>query len=240
MNYKKIYDDFISDRLQKQNIDGYFETHHIIPKSYGGLNKKENLIKLTAKDHFFAHMLLAKIYKGKMIFALNMMCKTRTQTHKNKSVYEVFKKQIAEEISKVNKNKIVKQETKDKLSATQTGRKHTIERIENNRKAQLGKVMTEEVKEKISKSLKGVKKPKEHGIKIAEYNRTRIFTEEHRQNISKSLKGLKQSDETRKRMSESKTGYKYPPQEQIECPHCKKIGGKANMKRYHFDNCRFK
>lgn len=240
MNYKKIYDDFISDRLQKQNIDGYFEIHHIIPKSYGGLNKKENLIKLTAKDHFFAHILLAKIYKGKMIFALNMMCKTRTQTHKNKSVYEVFKKQIAEEISKVNKNKIVKQETKDKLSATQTGRKHTIERIENNRKAQLGKVMTEEVKEKISKSLKGVKKPKEHGQKIAEYNRTRIFTEEHRQNISKSLKGLKQSDETRKRMSESKTGYKYPPQEQIECPHCKKIGGKANMKRYHFDNCRFK
>ncbi len=240
MNYKKIYDDFISDRLQKQNIDGYFETHHIIPKSYGGLNKKENLIKLTAKDHFFAHILLAKIYKGKMIFALNMMCKTRTQTHKSKSVYESFKKQIAKEISKVNKNKIVKQETKDKLSAAQTGRKHTLERIENNRKAHIGKVMTEEVKEKISKSLKGVKKPKEHGLKIAEYNRTRIFTEEHRQNISKSLKGLKQSDETRKRMSESKKGYKYPPQEQIECPYCKKIGGKANMKRYHFDNCRFK
>jgi hypothetical protein len=240
MNYKKIYDDFISDRLQKQIIDGYFETHYIVPKSYGGLNKKENLIKLTAKDHFFAHILLAKIYKGKMIFALNMMCKTRTQTHKNKSIYEVFKKQIAKEISKVNKNKIVKQETKDKLSKTQTGKKHTLERIENNRNAQLGKVMTEETKEKISQSLKGKKKPKEHGKKIAEYNRTRIFTEEHRQNISNSLKGSKLSDETKRKMSESKTGYKYPPQEQLECPYCKKTGGKVNMKRYHFENCKLK
>ena len=240
MNYKKIYDDFISDRIQKQNIDGYFETHHVVPKSYGGLDTKENLIKLTAKDHFFAHILLAKIYKGKMIFALNMMCKTRTQTHKNKSIYEIFKKQIAEEISKINKNKIVKQETRDKLSKTQTGRKHTPERIENMRKSQLGKVMPEEVKNKISMALKGKKKPKEHGEKIAEYNRTRIFTDEHRNNIANSLKGSKMSDETKKKMSESKKGYKYPPQEQIECPHCKKIGGKANMKRYHFDNCRFK
>jgi len=27
---------------------------------------------------------------------------------------------------------------------------------------------------------------------------------------------------------------------QVECPHCKKIGGQVNMKRYHFDNCKIK
>lgn len=27
---------------------------------------------------------------------------------------------------------------------------------------------------------------------------------------------------------------------QVECPHCHKVGGFINMKRYHFDKCKFK
>jgi len=26
----------------------------------------------------------------------------------------------------------------------------------------------------------------------------------------------------------------------VECPHCKKIGGRNQMKRYHFENCKYK
>jgi len=33
-------------------------------------------------------------------------------------------------------------------------------------------------------------------------------------------------------------GVKKGPQKNIECPHCNKIGGESNMKRYHFDNCK--
>jgi hypothetical protein len=29
-------------------------------------------------------------------------------------------------------------------------------------------------------------------------------------------------------------------QQKIECPYCKKIGRLAIMKRWHFDNCKFK
>jgi hypothetical protein len=29
-------------------------------------------------------------------------------------------------------------------------------------------------------------------------------------------------------------------QQKVECPHCNKIGNLINMKRYHFDNCKFK
>ena len=29
------------------------------------------------------------------------------------------------------------------------------------------------------------------------------------------------------------------PKRKVCCPHCNKIGGSSNMKRYHFDNCRF-
>ena len=31
---------------------GYYEKHHIQPKSLGGSNKKENLVRLTAREHF--------------------------------------------------------------------------------------------------------------------------------------------------------------------------------------------
>lgn len=240
MNYKKIYTDFISDRLTKQSIDDYFEIHHIIPRSYGGTNDKDNLIKLTAKDHFFAHILLAKIYKGKMIFALNMMCKTRETTHRSKHIYEVFKKQISEEISKVNKNKIVTQETRNKCSESLKGRKHSVERKEINRQSHLGKTMPDEVKEKISKALTGRKKPKGHGDKIAEINRNRIFTEEHRKNISNALKGKKIPEERVKRGIETRKLRGFIPQKVVECPYCKKNGGISNMRRYHFENCKLK
>lgn len=77
MNYSKIYDDFIEDRKLKASLvvssGQYYERHHIIPKSMGGSNKKANIIELTPEDHFFAHILLAKIYGGKMMKALFAM-----------------------------------------------------------------------------------------------------------------------------------------------------------------------
>jgi hypothetical protein len=38
-----------------------------------------------------------------------------------------------------------------------------------------------------------------------------------------------------KRMKENN-----PNSKKIECPHCKLIGGKINMIRYHFENCKYK
>jgi len=32
--------------------------------------------------------------------------------------------------------------------------------------------------------------------------------------------------------------HNHPNKVQVECPHCGKIGGAVNMKRYHFDNCK--
>ena len=70
MNYEKVYSSFIKDRKLKEKklIESgkYKESHHILPKSKGGTNKKINLIYLTAEDHIRAHLLLAKIYGGKM------------------------------------------------------------------------------------------------------------------------------------------------------------------------------
>lgn len=61
MNYHKLYNSIIQNRKQNA-IEGYTETHHIIPRSLGGTNDKENLVDLTAREHFICHLLLTKIY----------------------------------------------------------------------------------------------------------------------------------------------------------------------------------
>lgn len=94
MDYQKIYDDFIADRrIKESTISGYTEKHHIIPRSLGGDNSKENLIKLSAQDHYFAHELLAKIHGGGMWQALLLMSNRKTDSAKgaksNRSMYEL-------------------------------------------------------------------------------------------------------------------------------------------------------
>jgi len=49
--------------------------------------------------------------------------------------------------------------------------------------------------------------------------------------------GKIQSEESNKKRSLANKGRKYPL---ITCPSCNKIGGATTMKRWHFDNCKFK
>lgn len=71
MNYQKIYDAIIEKAKLRDEIECYYEKHHIIPKSLGGLDSIENLVKLTFKEHFVCHRLLTKIYpkENKMHYA---------------------------------------------------------------------------------------------------------------------------------------------------------------------------
>jgi hypothetical protein len=51
--------------------------------------------------------------------------------------------------------------------------------------------------------------------------------------------GVKLSEELKLRLSISQLG-KPKPQQKATCPHCNKVGALNNMKRYHFENCKFK
>lgn len=61
MNYQKHYD-LLINRAKNRKLDVYVEKHHVIPKCIGGSNDPDNLVELTAEEHYIAHMLLAKIY----------------------------------------------------------------------------------------------------------------------------------------------------------------------------------
>ena len=74
--YKKWYQNIIRNaRGRTASSDTYFEKHHILPKSLGGNDDKENLVKLTAREHFLVHLLLTKFTSGigrrNMCFALS-------------------------------------------------------------------------------------------------------------------------------------------------------------------------
>lgn len=75
MNYQRIYDQII-DRAKERKLEGYREKHHIIPKCMGGSNEKQNLIELTAREHFICHQLLIFIYpkSKKIAYAFWGMC----------------------------------------------------------------------------------------------------------------------------------------------------------------------
>jgi hypothetical protein len=55
----------------------YTELHHIIPAGMGGSDDKENLVRLSARQHFIAHLLLIKMTDGenrsKAISAIRQM-----------------------------------------------------------------------------------------------------------------------------------------------------------------------
>lgn len=63
MNYKRAYDDLIKRRqLHPLPADQYGERHHIVPRCLGGSNRKDNLVRLTAREHAICHLLLAKLH----------------------------------------------------------------------------------------------------------------------------------------------------------------------------------
>lgn len=81
--YKKMYDKFcdyckttsIRDRLKNRNINDYrllltdqeiyVETHHIIPRSCGGLNNHENLVVVLPEEHLMMHKIRYKAFNNR-------------------------------------------------------------------------------------------------------------------------------------------------------------------------------
>jgi hypothetical protein len=61
MDYKKIYDRFIEDRRQHPTGEIRAEIHHIIPISAGGDVGEANCIRLSIRDHIFAHKVLRRL-----------------------------------------------------------------------------------------------------------------------------------------------------------------------------------
>ena len=98
--YSNWYFNIIT-RAKNRQLASYSEKHHIIPKSLGGSNDKDNLVQLTPKEHFVCHILLVKmlagIQRGKMLQALWYMSnkKSTTKHIPNARFYERLRKEYS-------------------------------------------------------------------------------------------------------------------------------------------------
>lgn len=137
--YNKYHNTYfkIINRAQQRTLDNgvKFEVHHIIPRSLGGNDDDDNLVKLTLKEHWVCHRLLVKFLNDptalrKMYNALFIMAVKDYRTI-NGRIYQYIKENI------VPWNKGLKGVTTNLP-------------------------MTEEVKQQLSDLWKGKKRPQEH------------------------------------------------------------------------------
>lgn len=113
------------------------EKHHIVPKSEGGTNEEANLINLTAREHYVAHLLLAKIYDDrKMWAAVNCMTSKhfgnrdfRFSSH----LYEIARKHFSQYSGELRRGKpsptkgrAMSKEQKRLISETKKRRTHYL------------------------------------------------------------------------------------------------------------------
>ncbi len=191
--YTKLYYKITSNAKQRIT-DGYTELHHIIPQSMGGSNDKENLVELTAREHFICHWLLIKMTEGedrsKMLYALNGMkaenrYQQRYHTKITARVYEKHRIEHAENHSKRMKGRI----------AWNKGVPQTDEHREKNRQAALQRApKSEKTKEKWRQARLGYKHSEETKKKQSDNLKGKLKgpqSDEHRLAISLGGKGIK-------------------------------------------------
>lgn len=113
-------------QLCKQNSnERIVEKHHIVPVSFGGANDAFNLVRLTPRQHFIAHLLLLKfctgIYKRKAAFAISFFltgCKNHSRSRPNSRTYAFIRSQLSEAFS----NRKISDSTRKKISDIHKGK----------------------------------------------------------------------------------------------------------------------
>jgi len=200
MNYQRIYSELINNaqirNWTKKTATEYVELHHIIPKSLGGSNKKDNLVYLSAKEHFICHWLLYKftigIDKSKMANAWFRMCQTNEFQNRYYSRNYKSARTAFSENNPFKDSKIIDM-VKNRM-------------IENN------PMKNPQTADKVSQALKG----KFIGEKNPFYNQKhsietlkKISGENHYSQREGYVRPLI-TEETRKKRSISLTGKKYP------------------------------
>ena len=71
--YEKWYA-AITNRAKTRLLESYTESHHIKPRSLGGDDSLDNLVQLTAREHFICHWLLTKFTSGDDRVKCSMPC----------------------------------------------------------------------------------------------------------------------------------------------------------------------
>jgi len=241
--YTRWYSQIIAN-AQNRVTEGYNERHHIQPRSLGGADTADNLVNLTAREHFVCHWLLTKMTAGedryKMINALRMMRaekegQQRYATAITSRVYESIKQEYAQlqsERIRGEKNPMYgrthTEEAKRAIKEKNTGKRLTEDQVARQVAAQTGrkrKPFSEEWRAKMSEKKKGENNPR-HGVELSS---------DTRRKIGDKIRGRKQTEEEKARRAEANRGKVKPKK---LCPHCGEMIAVNTYSRWHGTNCR--
>lgn len=99
MDYQHHYNLLIEKR-KLERPPGYSEVHHIVPRSWGGSDAPDNLVRLTAREHRLAHLLLFKLSFGKkradMAASIFLIGRTTSRA------YQKAKEELASRMSQIS------------------------------------------------------------------------------------------------------------------------------------------
>lgn len=217
----------------------YCEKHHIIPKSLGGSNKKENIVYLSAKDHFLCHKLLVNFTAGndnqKMWNALwRMMNK---QSYSQQRDYTFTEEEYEE--ARINHSKIQSQRMSGKNNPFY-GKKHTDDTKKKMSKNKKGKSYEEIfgdeyasiMREKRRIETTGKKRSASTKEKIRQNKLGKLRDPELMKAIGLKLRGRKQSLETLEKQRIAREIGKQT------CEYCGGTFMLTNYKRWHGKNCK--
>jgi hypothetical protein len=209
--YTNWYFSLIEKAKLRSDIKG--ELHHIVPRCLGGSDDPDNLVMLTYREHYIAHILLTKMNDSpKLLNAVWQMSNKNKSKYHNSHMYNMVKAKFVESISGDN-HWMKQQQLKDKISNSWTD-----ERKISHRKSTSGDNHWTFSKDRSA-----------HAAMM----RANFSPEARREN---GLKGVFVTNNPMKRPEIAALFRK--PKPAITCPHCGKTGGKPVMMRYHFDKCK--
>ena len=226
MNYKKHYDLLIKKR-KNNPPEGYGENHHIVPRCAGGDNTKDNIVKLTAREHYIAHALLFKHYRSsKLAHAWFSMLRIseNQERHFTSRQYESAKNahvSALRENMKGDRNpfygKTHTQETIEKIKKANREYTKTKEQIDNWIEKVAKKPASDKQKKILSENSKGKIMLKNiHTGECVKIDRNEIS--EYDSKIWKNPAAISQRRDT--------------------CIYCGKESVAGNIKRWHNENCK--
>jgi hypothetical protein len=172
-HYWKRYKKFIVSR--KPN-EGYVERHHIYPRSLfpQKANDADNIIALTAREHFLAHWMLHKAFGGGMTMAFMYMKANGPDQERywnlNSYAYESLRIAHASAMSIVKTGKPMSEQAKQRMSLARIGKPLSEAQRKAIGQGNFGRIVSDETKAKISQAKIGVSRPPmtdEHRLKLS-------------------------------------------------------------------------
>lgn len=203
MNYAAVYASLIARARQRDYRCVEGEWHHAIPRCMGGTDERckdlatlnANVIKLTYREHLFAHRLLCRVYpsqRGLIQAVARIARKYKVVGKEQYELYETDRRRLAKQMSELHKGKTISVEHKRKISEFHKGRKQPPRSAEHLRKlglAHKGIPCPEHVKLAVIRAATGRVKSEEERAKISAAHKGRVFSQETKDKMSAQSQG---------------------------------------------------